>query len=364
MTKAASKPATSTAHLDPSKRHDVVFLIDVVQSNPNGDPDLQGQPRVNPNDGHGFITNVSLKRHMRDHAELLGADLPPEEARGYDLLIKAGTVLSQTTAQAYKEVGINVGSDVDFTEDEIRSILEGPVSLPDAFEMDSDSITYDGSMKGAQLTKLWVELKGAGLDEALIGRLKEVTTQRKVTANERTANERKVAPHLQERYYDARMFGFTSPGKSLSAGKLRGPVQVTNAVSLDPINIVAYAITRVARSKDDEKEGAQIGRTAVVDKASYRGYLFYSPHHANGVSSQDLAILWDALKNSYETTRSSARPFISVPLIAIFTHDRKYGNTNASALFDLLQIDSDGNGGCTYIKDGLTLPEGVTITIL
>src|SRR5699024_4006387 len=59
------------AHLDPTRKHDFVFLFDVRDGNPNGDPDAGGMPRTDPETGQGLVTDVAIKRKIRNTIALL-----------------------------------------------------------------------------------------------------------------------------------------------------------------------------------------------------------------------------------------------------------------------------------------------------
>ena len=65
----------STRHLDPAVRHDMVFLFDVTDGNPNGDPDAGNRPRTDDETSHGLVTDVALKRKVRDTIGLAAAGL-------------------------------------------------------------------------------------------------------------------------------------------------------------------------------------------------------------------------------------------------------------------------------------------------
>jgi Uncharacterized protein predicted to be involved in DNA repair len=61
-------------------RYEFVLLFDVENGNPNGDPDMGNMPRVDPQTGHGIVTDVCLKRKVRDYVDLVKSDTP-----GYDI---------------------------------------------------------------------------------------------------------------------------------------------------------------------------------------------------------------------------------------------------------------------------------------
>src|SRR6266496_1871767 len=88
-----------TAHLDPAVRHDVVFLFDVTHGNPNGDPDAGNQPRVDPETGYGIVTDVCLKRKIRNFVALTKGYEPP-----YDIYVKERGILAREQKKAYQAV--------------------------------------------------------------------------------------------------------------------------------------------------------------------------------------------------------------------------------------------------------------------
>lgn len=77
-------------------RYDFVLLFDAQDSNPNGDPDAGNLPRVDPETGHGIVTDVCLKRKIRNFVQLTKADAP-----GYDIYVREKAVLNQQHQRAY-----------------------------------------------------------------------------------------------------------------------------------------------------------------------------------------------------------------------------------------------------------------------
>ncbi len=78
-------------------RYDFVYLYDVTDGNPNGDPDAGNAPRMDPETGHGLVTDVCLKRKVRNYIQLLKEDKPP-----YSIYIKDKVVLNDLNELAYK----------------------------------------------------------------------------------------------------------------------------------------------------------------------------------------------------------------------------------------------------------------------
>jgi CRISPR-associated protein Csd2 len=82
-----------------NNRYEFVLLYDVENGNPNGDPDAGNMPRIDPETGHGIVTDVCLKRKIRNYVELVQGD-----KTGYRIHIKEGTALNQNHEEAYTTV--------------------------------------------------------------------------------------------------------------------------------------------------------------------------------------------------------------------------------------------------------------------
>lgn len=89
------------------KRYDFVYLFDVQDGNPNGDPDAGNMPRVDPEIGTGLVTDVSLKRKVRNFVQMT------QEQAGYDIFIKERGVLNNLIDEAYEQEAVkeNRGAD-------------------------------------------------------------------------------------------------------------------------------------------------------------------------------------------------------------------------------------------------------------
>ncbi len=95
-----------------NNRYDFVMIFDVENGNPNGDPDAGNAPRVDAETGHGYITDVCLKRKIRNYVELVKAD---EE--GYNILVKPDKALNTKFAEAYQAEGLETGQKGKKTDD-------------------------------------------------------------------------------------------------------------------------------------------------------------------------------------------------------------------------------------------------------
>ena len=86
---------------DPIKnRYEFVVLFDVENGNPNGDPDAGNMPRVDPETGYGLVTDVCLKRKIRNYVEMA-----KEDADHYHIYIKDGVPLNSSDKEACAYVG-------------------------------------------------------------------------------------------------------------------------------------------------------------------------------------------------------------------------------------------------------------------
>lgn len=83
-----------------NNRYDFVYLFDCKDGNPNGDPDAANSPRIDPQDMHGLVSDVCLKRKVRNFVLLAKAAAP-----GYGIFVQQGTVLNDRIAEAHKALG-------------------------------------------------------------------------------------------------------------------------------------------------------------------------------------------------------------------------------------------------------------------
>ena len=86
-----------------NNRYDFVYLFDCKDGNPNGDPDAANSPRIDPQDMHGLVSDVCLKRKIRNFTLLA-----KEAAPGYGIFVQQGSVLNESIAKAHKDLGHDV----------------------------------------------------------------------------------------------------------------------------------------------------------------------------------------------------------------------------------------------------------------
>lgn len=86
-------------------RYEFLFFVECVNGNPNGDPDMGNAPRMDPQDMHGYITDVALKRRIRNYVQCAYAEKP-----GMNIFVQNATNLNRHIAEAREEVGLEYGA--------------------------------------------------------------------------------------------------------------------------------------------------------------------------------------------------------------------------------------------------------------
>lgn len=81
-------------------RYEFVYLFDVENGNPNGDPDAGNMPRIDPETSYGIVTDVCLKRKIRNYVEIVKKNESP-----YEIYIREKAILNQTHERAHKAIG-------------------------------------------------------------------------------------------------------------------------------------------------------------------------------------------------------------------------------------------------------------------
>jgi CRISPR-associated protein Csd2 len=263
-------------------RYDFALLFDVKDGNPNGDPDAGNLPRIDPETGHGLVTDVCLKRKVRNFVLATKAGAP-----GYDVFVKERAILNRSIQRAYEELAIDLeAAPKDATNGKKRN--------------------SKGSAQGSEVDA---------------GRA-----------------------HMCKTYFDIRTFGAVmSTGPN--AGQVRGPVQLTFGRSIDPVVALEHSITRMAVATEEEaaKQGGDnrtMGRKNTVPYGLYLGHGFVNPLLARqtGFSQEDLDLFWQALRGMFDLDRSAARGLMALRKLIVFRHASELGSAPAHKVFELMQV--------------------------
>jgi len=285
-------------------RYDFVLLFDVKDGNPNGDPDAGNLPRVDPETGQGLVTDVCLKRKIRNYVTIAKAGI-----EGFDIYVKEKAVLTAQQGRAYQALGVD------------GSAKAAPADDGDETEKAADKPAEKPGKRGK----------------------KDAGSGKKSSDGEVVERAR---DWMCKTFFDIRAFGAVMSLKENNAGQVRGPVQITFARSIDPIVSAEHAITRmaVATQAEADKQGGDnrtMGRKNTVPYGLYRAHGFVSPAFARqtGFSAEDLTVLWKAIHEMFENDRSAARGLMAMRELIVFEHASALGNAPAHALFDRVKVE-------------------------
>lgn len=323
-------------------RYDFVLLFDVKDGNPNGDPDAGNLPRLDPETGKGLVTDVCIKRKLRNYVAI-----KHRYNEGNDIYVKEKAVLGRAHTAAFQTLGIKLGQDMSISVpgNIVEEIAE--VELPEGLSFDTTDddkpvLLVSGVLDKKEVKKAIKESDLSKNMQAFLNKSLTDAKSRKPTGEETERGREKMC----ETFYDIRTFGAVMSLKSApNCGQVRGPVQLTFARSVDPIVALEHSITRmaVATEAEAEKQGGDnrtMGRKHTVPYGLYVAHGFISSHLANqtGFSEDDLSLLWESLANMFEHDRSAARGEMTTRGLYVFKHDSQLGNAHAHSLFDRLTV--------------------------
>lgn len=325
-------------------RYDFALIFDVQDGNPNGDPDAGNLPRVDPETGRGLVTDVCLKRKVRNYVHLVN-----HCERPFDIYVKEKAVLGAAHVQTFKELGLSLGEESRkaLTEELFDKLFE--IDLPDGLTLEegdegASSELVVSSDADKKAIAAWIKEATLAKDvTAVIKAAMRDARSRKPTADETEAGRNEMCKN----FFDIRTFGAVLALKSApNCGQVRGPVQMTFGRSIDPIVSLEHSITRmaVATEAEAEKQGGDnrtMGRKNTVPYGLYVAHGFVSAHLADQTkfSEEDLELLWKALEEMFEHDRSAARGLMSTQKLIIFKHSGALGDASAQSQFARIGIE-------------------------
>lgn len=288
-------------------RYEFVILFDVENGNPNGDPDAGNMPRVDPETSLGLVTDVCLKRKIRNFVETVKEGDP-----GYRIYVKDSVPLNRSDAEACAY--LQVGSDD-------KALKKAKKDDPDLDRKLRDWMCanfFDIRTFGAVMTTF---VKGA-------------------------LNCGQVRGPVQ--------LGFARSIDPII------PQEVT-------ITRVAITTEADAEKKDTEMGRKYIVPYGLY---RCEGYVSANlARKTTGFSEEDLQLLWTAILNMFEIDHSAARGKMAVRELIVFKHDSELGNAPAYKLFDTVKVEKKGDVAVPrsyhdYIVevDESQIPDGVTCT--
>lgn len=283
-----------------SRRHDFVLIFDVTNGNPNGDPDAGGLPRLDPETNHGLVSDVSLKRKIRNYVDLAR----PGES-GHHIYVQEGAILNEKHREAY-----------------VAKRVEDPKALKAAKEAKKLNPKDDTEAK--------------------------------------TLRDWMCANFFDVRCFGAVMSTGINCGQVKGPVQMTFARSVEPILPVE-ISITRMAATnekekneRAEGSDDDSRtENRTMGRKHIVPYGLYVAHGFVSAKFAErtGFSDADLDLLYEALANMFEHDRSAARGEMTTRKLIVFAHENALGNAHAHALFDRVRIGRNVDGEFRALDD-------------
>jgi CRISPR-associated protein Csd2 len=267
---------------DLTNRYDFVFLFDVTNGNPNGDPDAGNLPRLDPETNLGLVTDVSLKRKIRNYAELARGG----EA-GYAVYVSEGAVLNEKHRQAYA-----------------------------AIRPDQDKVAKERKLN-PQNDEEAIQLRRFMCDNFF-----DVRTFGAVMST--GINCGQVRGPVQ--------FSF--------AQSIEPVVPLEISITRMAATTADEKAKREDGDSDERRENRTMGRKHILPYGLYRaqGHVSAKLAERTGFSQKDLNFLWEALVNMFDHDRSAARGEMAARKLIAFKHASALGNAQAHSLFDRVTV--------------------------
>lgn len=289
-----------------ANRYEFVFLFDVINGNPNGDPDAGNLPRLDPETNQGLVTDVCLKRKIRNYVSL-----EKEGDAGYAIYMQEKSVLNNQHELAWKAKGIE------------PDVKEGYKKLP------------RDAVKAKELTD-W--MCANFFDVRTFGAVMTTGVNcGQVRGPIQLAFATSIDPVVPMEISITRMAVTTVKEAEDQSGDNR---------TMGRKHIIPYGLYRA------------------------HGFVSAKLAERTGFSETDLELLWRSLINMFEHDRSAARGEMSARKLIVFKHEHPLGNAPAHVLFDTVKVvrvqgDADtparSFGDYQVTIDSESLPQGVSV---
>ncbi len=258
-------------------RYDFVILFDVENGNPNGDPDASNMPRIDPETGCGLVTDVCLKRKIRNYVQTVMENDPH-----YGIYICSTSSLNRRDRKALENCGFE-----NVKDEGIKMLKKADPDIDEKLLTYMCEHYYDIRTFGAVMT----------------------------TFTKAALNCGQIRGPVQ--------LGFA---------------RSVNPIVPQEVTITRSAITT---DEDAATKVKEMGRKYIVPYGLYRaeGYVSASlARKTTGFSEEDLQLLWQAILNMFETDHSSSRGKMATRKLIVFKHDSEFGNVPAWKLFDRVHV--------------------------
>lgn len=268
-------------------RFDFIYIFDVQDGNPNGDPDAGNLPRVDAETGMGLVTDVCLKRKVRNYVQVakVGQD-------GNDILVKSKEYSGEET----------------FINGEIRKMYKEDLGL---------------------------DLK-----------VKDKAPADKVAAGRAAMCKR----FFDVRTFGAVLSTGANAGQVRGAVQMTFARSLDMIVSEEhALTVCAARDEDKPYEAQVGIQGRKA--TVPYGLYMCHGFISANLAQQTGFSEEDLNLFWEALKNMFDVDRSAARGLMSAQKLIVFKHDSVLGNAPANKLFDLVKVEKICQGAPRSFKD-------------
>lgn len=272
-----------------ANRYDFVLLFDVANGNPNGDPDAGNMPRLDPETNHGLVTDVSLKRKVRNYLEFARDGIA-----GSAIYVQEGAILNEKHRQAYKAIrpdDAKVGKEAKLNpKDDAEAVKLKDFMCANFFDVRTFGAVMSTGINCGQVRGP-VQMTFAQSVEPIVPL--EISITRMAATNEKEKAERQAGDDNNER-----------------------------------------------------TDNRTMGRKHIVPYGLYRAHGFVSAKLAErtGFSEDDLGLLREALVSMFEHDRSAARGEMASRRIIAFKHENALGNAPAHTLFERVEVGRNIGG--------------------
>lgn len=255
-------------------RYDFVLIFDVKDGNPNGDPDAGNLPRVDAETGQGLVTDVSLKRKVRNFVSMTKGEIPP-----YDIYVKEKAILNQQHEKAYIGIG---------AEDALKG----------------EEKKRKGSGENVEKARTW--MCNNFFDVRTFGAVMSTGVNcGQVRGPVQLTFARSVNPIVSQEHSITRMAVATEAEAEKQSGDNR---------TMGRKHTIPY--------------GLYVGH----------GFVSAFLAKQTGFSAEDLQLLWQALSQMFEHDRSAARGEMTTRGLYVFEHESELGNARAHELFERIEL--------------------------
>jgi CRISPR-associated protein Csd2 len=263
------------------RRFEFVLLFDCMNGNPNGDPDAGNSPRIDPETNHGLVTDVCLKRKIRDYITMTMKD-EGKPREGHRIYVQHRGVLERLHREAYDAIGLD----------------------PKGKKTKKDEDASPAEQARAWMCQTFYDIRAFGAVMTLDINCGQVRGPVQMSAFASSIDPIVPASHT----------------------------------------IVRKAVATEREAEKQTKDGDQVtgtmGRKEMIPYGLYRAHGFINAHLAQdtGFTGADLNLLLDALVNMFEFDRSASRGEMATCALLLFEHENSLGAAPARTLFDTLTV--------------------------